>query len=166
MRVRIGRRAAAVSKTLSPIETLCAERGLHLGKKRRILIRLLEEMDDHPCADEVYARAIAVDSRIGIATVYRTLALFEEEGILVRRDFGDKRARYEVARKPPHHHMIDVENGRIIEFEDDQIHALLERIAARGGYRLIGTRLELFVAPADSRAAPGTSPSDAPKPFD
>ena len=115
--------------------------------QRRVIARVLEESPDHPDAEVLYARACAVDPRISLATVYRTVKLFDEAGILDKVAFGDGRARYEDAERTHHDHLIDSESGRVIEFVDPEIEALQERIAARLGYRLTGHRLELYGVP-------------------
>ena len=129
------------------LEQLCAAKGLKLTPQRRVIARVLSESIDHPDVEEVYRRASSIDPRISIATVYRTVRLFEEEGILERHDFGDGKARYEEAPTEHHDHLIDLETGRVIEFHDDEIEAIQKRIAARLGYRLTGHRLELFGFP-------------------
>ncbi len=126
------------------IEALCAERGLRITEQRRVIARVLSESLDHPDVDKLHARASAIDPGISIATVYRTVRLFEEAGILERHDFGDGRARYEAAPEAHHDHMIDVESGIVIEFVDPELEALQRQIAERLGYRLVDHRLELF----------------------
>lgn len=115
--------------------------------QRRVLARVVGAAEDHPDVEEIYARASAIDPRISLATVYRTVKLFEEAGILERVEFGDGRARYEDAERDHHDHLIDVSTGRVIEFVDAEIEALQEKIAARLGYKLIGHRLELLAVP-------------------
>jgi len=115
--------------------------------QRRVVARVIGAAEDHPDVEELYARAAAVDPRISLATVYRTVKLFEESGILDKLEFGDGRARYEDAERDHHDHLIDVNTGQVIEFIDPDIEALQERIAARLGYRLIGHRLELLGVP-------------------
>ncbi len=122
----------------------CAARGLRMTDQRRILARVIGAAEDHPDVEELFARAALVDPKISLATVYRTVKLFEEAGILDRLEFGDGRARYEDAERDHHDHLIDVNTGAVIEFVDPDIEALQERIAARLGYRLIGHRLELL----------------------
>jgi Fur family ferric uptake transcriptional regulator len=126
------------------IETLCQQRGLRITEQRRVIAKVLSESDDHPDVDQLHARATAVDPGISIATVYRTVRLFEEAGILDRHDFGDGRARYEAAPEAHHDHLIDVETGHVIEFVDPELEALQRQIAERLGYRLVDHRLELF----------------------
>ena len=112
--------------------------------QRRVIARVLSEADDHPDVEELYRRAAALDSRISVATVYRTVRLLEEKGILERRDFGGGRARYEPTEHGHHHHLIDVESGKVIEFEDAEYERALQAIARRLGYDLVSHRLELF----------------------
>lgn len=118
-----------------------------MTEQRRVIARVLSDAQDHPDVEEVYRRATAVDPRISIATVYRTVRLFEEADILERHDFGDGRARYEEAPSNHHDHLIDVNSGKVIEFQSDEIEALQREIARRYGYRLIGHRLELYGVP-------------------
>jgi Fur family transcriptional regulator, ferric uptake regulator len=125
----------------------CAARGLRMTDQRRIVARVIGAADDHPDVEELFARAAIIDPKISLATVYRTVKLFEEAGILDRLEFGDGRARYEDAERDHHDHLIDVNTGAVIEFVDPDIEALQERIAARLGYRLIGHRLELLGVP-------------------
>ncbi len=115
--------------------------------QRRVVARVIGEAEDHPDVEELYARAAAIDPKVSLATVYRTVKLFEEAGILEKHEFGDGRARYEDAERDHHDHLIDVNTGQVIEFVDPEIEALQERIAARLGYRLIGHRLELLGVP-------------------
>ncbi len=126
------------------LEELCAAKGLKLTPQRQVIARVLSEAVDHPDVEEVYRRASAIDTRISLATVYRTVRLLQEEGILERHDFGDGKARYEEAPREHHDHLIDLESGEVIEFQDDEIEAIQKRIAARLGYRLTDHRLELF----------------------
>ena len=128
----------------SRIERLCVERRLKMTGQRRVIARVLSDADDHPDVEELYRRASALDGHISIATVYRTVRLFEEKGILERRDFGGGRARYEPTEPGKHHHLIDVETGRVIEFEDADHERLIQAIAARLGFDLVSYRLELF----------------------
>lgn len=126
------------------IEALCAERGLRITEQRRVIARVLSDSTDHPDVEKLHERAAAVDPGISIATVYRTVRLFEEAGILDRHDFGDGRARYEAAPEAHHDHMIDVETGKVTEFVDPELEALQRQIAERLGFRLVDHRLELF----------------------
>lgn len=125
----------------------CEARGLRMTDQRRVIARVLQDSDDHPDVEELYARASAVDPRISIATVYRSVKLFEESGILAKREFRDGRARYEDAERDHHDHLIDLNSGEVIEFCDPEIEALQEKIAAKLGYRLKGHRLELYGVP-------------------
>lgn len=125
----------------------CEAKGLRLTAQRRVVARVIGGAQDHPDVEELYARALQVDPKISLATVYRTVKLFEEAGILEKLDFGDGRARYEDAERAHHDHLIDVESGQVIEFTDPDIEALQEKIAERLGYKLIGHRLELLAVP-------------------
>ncbi|MGB7374090.1 Fur family transcriptional regulator [Pontixanthobacter sp.] len=126
------------------LEQLCAERGLRITEQRRVIARVLSESDDHPDVELLHERASAIDTKISIATVYRTVRLFEEAGILDRHDFGDGRARYEAAPEAHHDHLIDVESGDVVEFVDPELEALQKVIAAKLGYRLVDHRMELY----------------------
>ena len=126
------------------IEALCAEKGLRITEQRRVIARVISDSDDHPDVETLHTRASAVDSGISIATVYRTVRLFEEAGILDRHDFGDGRSRYEAAPEAHHDHLIDVETGKVIEFVDPEMEALQRLIAERLGYRLVDHRMELY----------------------
>jgi Fur family ferric uptake transcriptional regulator len=147
----------------SRIERLCVERGLKMTGQRRVIARVLSEAEDHPDVEELYRRASALDDRISIATVYRTVRLLEENGILARRDFGGGRARYEPTAHGRHYHLIDIDTGKVIEFEDAEHEKLMGEIAARLGFDLVSHRLELFgrKRPAKrdgARAEPRTAP--------
>ena len=128
----------------SRIEQLCIDKGMKMTGQRRVIARVLSDASDHPDVEEVYRRSTEIDPRISIATVYRTVRLFEEAAILERHDFGDGRSRYEEITDEHHDHLIDVKTGRVIEFRDEEIEKLQERIAAKHGYRLVGHRLELY----------------------
>ena len=132
------------------IEQLCAQRGLRMTDQRRVVARVLSASQDHPDVEELYRRAHALDPNISIATVYRTVRLFEEAGVVERHDFGDGRSRYEEATEAHHDHLIDMRTGRVIEFFDAEIEELKEKIAERLGYRLIGHKLELYGAPLET----------------
>lgn len=123
-------------------------KGLRMTEQRRIVARVIGAAEDHPDVEELYARALREDPKISLATVYRTVKLFEESGLLDKLEFGDGRARYEDAERDHHDHLIDVTTGQVIEFVDPEIEELQERIARRLGYRLIGHRLELLGVPA------------------
>ena len=129
------------------ILTRCEANGLRMTEQRRTIASVLESATDHPDVEELYNRAVAEDPRISLATVYRTVKLFEETGILDKHEFGDGRARYESADRDHHDHLIDMNSGEVIEFVDPEIEALQERIAAKLGYRLMGHRLELYGTP-------------------
>jgi Fur family ferric uptake transcriptional regulator len=126
------------------IEALCTERGLRITEQRRIIARVLSESEDHPDVEQLHKRASAVDPKISIATVYRTVRLFEDAGILDRHDFGDGRARYEATPEAHHDHLIDVETGKVVEFVDPELEALQRQIAEKLGYRLVDHRMELY----------------------
>ncbi len=125
----------------------CEAKGLRMTDQRRIVARVIGAAEDHPDVEELYARASAVDPRISLATVYRTVKLFEESGILDKLEFGDGRARYEDAERDHHDHLIDLHTGQVIEFVDPEIEELQERIARKLGYKLKGHRLELYGVP-------------------
>ncbi len=128
----------------SRLEKLCIEKGLKMTEQRRVISRVLSEAHDHPDVEEVYRRSSALDPKISIATVYRTMRLLEEANVINRLDFGDGRARYEETRDEHHHHLIDVNTGAVIEFKNEDLERLKEKIAAELGYQLIGHRLELY----------------------
>jgi len=129
----------------------CAAQGLRMTGQRRTIAEVLEDATDHPDVEELYARASTRDPNISIATVYRTVKLFEEAGILEKVDFGDGRARYEGADREHHDHLIDLTTGAVIEFVDEEIEALQEKIAEKLGYRLKGHRMELYGTPIKKR---------------
>jgi len=136
----------------SRIEQLCIDKGLKMTEQRRVIARVLSEAADHPDVEAVHQRAAAIDPRISIATVYRTVRLFQEASILERHDFGDGRARYEEAPTEHHDHLIDLQSGKVIEFKNDAIEKLQREIASRLGYKLVDHRLELFAVPLDNAA--------------
>ena len=129
----------------------CEARGLRMTDQRRIIAQVLQDSTDHPDVEELYARASARDSAISLATVYRTVKLFEEAGIIDRVEFQDGRARYEDAERDHHDHLIDLNTGQVIEFVDAEIEDLQDRIAAKLGYELRGQRLELYGVPLKSK---------------
>jgi Fur family transcriptional regulator, ferric uptake regulator len=133
--------------TKDTIIARCEANGLRMTEQRRVIARVLQGCTDHPDVEELYARASNVDAGISLATVYRTVKLFEEAGILERREFGDGRARYEDAERDHHDHLIDIQSGEVIEFVDKEIEELQEKIAAKLGYSLRGHRLELYGVP-------------------
>jgi len=126
------------------LEQLCADRGLRITEQRKVIARVLSNSDDHPDVEMLHERAAKIDPKISIATVYRTVRLFEEAGILDRHDFGDGRARYEAAPEAHHDHLIDVESGDVVEFVDPELEALQKTIAEKLGYRLVDHRMELY----------------------
>jgi Fur family ferric uptake transcriptional regulator len=134
------------------VEALCAEKGLRITDQRRTIARVLSESEDHPDVEALHARASAIDTGISIATVYRTVRLFEEAGILERHEFGDGRARYEAAAEGHHDHLIDVETGKVIEFIDPEIESLQRQIAEKLGFRLVDHRMELYGVPLNRPA--------------
>ena len=140
------------------IEAQCVEKGMRMTEQRRVIARVLSAADDHPDVEELHRRAAEIDPRISIATVYRTVRLFEEANILDRHDFGDGRARYEEAPESHHDHLIDVNTGEVIEFHSEEIEALQRRIAGELGYDLVDHRLELYgVRKSGGRSSSGGS---------
>jgi Fur family ferric uptake transcriptional regulator len=137
-----------IKQQLSKIEALCAERGMRMTAQRTIIARVLSAASDHPDVEEVHRRAHKVDDRISLSTVYRTVRLFESQGIIDRHDFGDSgRARYERVKSEHHDHLIDTDTGQVIEFKNEEIERLQERVARELGYELTGHRLELYGRP-------------------
>jgi len=134
------------------IEQLCNERGLRITEQRRVIARVLSESSDHPDVELLHERASAIDPKISIATVYRTVRLFEEAGILDRHDFGDGRARYEPSPEAHHDHLINVETGEVIEFVDPELEQLQKQIAERLGFRLVDHRMELYGVALDRKS--------------
>ncbi len=134
----------------SRIEQLCIDKGLKMTEQRRIIARVLSESADHPDVEAVHRRAAAIDPKISIATVYRTVRLFQEASILERHDFGDGRARYEEAPTEHHDHLIDLQSGKVIEFRNEAIEKLQREVASGLGYKLVDHRLELFAVPLDN----------------
>jgi Fur family ferric uptake transcriptional regulator len=132
---------------VSTLEEACQAKGLRMTEQRRTIARVLEAATDHPDVEELYRRAVAVDPHISIATVYRTVKLFEDAGIITRHDFGEGRARYETAPDEHHDHLIDLRTGQVIEFRDEEIERLQQAMAERLGYRLVDHRLELYGIP-------------------
>lgn len=133
------------------IEKLCIEKGMRMTDQRRVIARVLSDASDHPDVEEVYARATKVDQGISIATVYRTVRLFQEAGILERHDFRDGRSRYEPVSDDHHDHLIDLESGKVLEFHHDEIERLQRRIAEEMGFRLVDHRMELYGVPLDRK---------------
>jgi Fur family transcriptional regulator, ferric uptake regulator len=135
----------------SRLEQLCIDKGLKMTEQRRIIARVLSDSADHPDVESVHRRATEIDSRISIATVYRTVRLFEEANILARHDFGDGRARYEEVPGDHHDHLIDLQTGRVIEFKNEAIEKLQRQVAEQLGYRLVDHRLELYAVPLEAK---------------
>lgn len=143
------------------LEKLCMEKGLKMTDQRRVIAQVLSESNDHPDVELVHQRAVERDSRISIATVYRTVKLFEEASILERHDFGDGRARYEERPEEHHDHLIDVKTGEVVEFSNEDIERLQQEVAKTLGYRLVDHRLELFGVRLDSKPTKGESKNNA-----
>jgi len=137
----------------SRLEKICTERGLKMTEQRRVISRVLSDAHDHPDVEEIYRRAAAIDPKISIATVYRTMRLFEDANVIERLDFRDGRARYEENREEHHHHLIDVNSGAVIEFKNEELEAIKRKIAFELGYEIIGDRLELYGVKRGSKAA-------------
>ena len=129
------------------IEKLCIEKGMKMTEQRRVIARVLSNAEDHPDVEELHRRAVELDPRISIATVYRTVRLWEEANILERHDFGDGRSRYEEVTDDHHDHLIDMKSGRVVEFQNEEIEELQEKIAKAHGMKLVGHRLELYGIP-------------------
>ena len=140
---------ATGTAALDRIEKLCVEKNMRMTEQRRVVARVLSQSEDHPDVEELYRRAHEVDPHISIATVYRTVRLFEEAGIIERHDFRDGRARYEEAPEEHHDHLIDMKTGKVVEFFDAEIEALQEAIARKLGYKLVDHRLELYGMPIE-----------------
>ncbi|MGB0575225.1 MAG: Fur family transcriptional regulator [Alphaproteobacteria bacterium] len=140
--------APEMNATTSSIESACIEKGMKMTDQRRVIARVLSDSTDHPDVEDVYRRASEIDPKISIATVYRTLRLFDIANIIDRHDFGDGRARYEVAEEGSHHHhLIDMKTGHVLEFENEELESIKRRIARELGYQLVGERLELYGIP-------------------
>jgi Fur family ferric uptake transcriptional regulator len=134
------------------LEEACAAKGMRMTEQRRIIARVLDAATDHPDVEELYRRASAIDAKISIATVYRTVKLFEDAGVITRHDFGAGRARYESIPEEHHDHLIDLRTGEVIEFRDEEIERLQQAMAERLGFRLVDHRLELYGVPLDPEA--------------
>ena len=134
------------------IEALCAAKGMRMTEQRRVIARVLAKADDHPDVEELYRRCSAIDDRISISTVYRTVKLFEDAGIIERHDFRDGRARYEQIPEAHHDHLINLRTGEIIEFQSEEIERLQAEVARRLGYRLVDHRLELYAVPLTDKS--------------
>ena len=144
---------------MNRIEKACLEKGMRMTEQRRTIARVIAEATDHPDVEELHRRAAAIDPRISIATVYRTVKLFEDAGILERHDFGDGRARYEPVSEEHHDHLIDLNTGEVIEFSSPEIEALQEKVARELGYKLVDHRLELYGV----KLSEAEKKTDAPK---
>jgi Fur family ferric uptake transcriptional regulator len=143
----------AGASSLDRIEKLCIDKGMRMTDQRRVVARVLSQAHDHPDVEELYRRAQVIDPHVSIATVYRTVRLFEEAGIIERHDFRDGRSRYEEAPDVHHDHLIDMKTGKVVEFNDPEIEALQAAIARKLGYRLIDHRLELYGVPVEETEA-------------
>jgi Fur family transcriptional regulator, ferric uptake regulator len=137
---------------LVDLEALCARHGLRMTDQRRVIVRVLTDAIDHPDIEELYQRSVALDKKVSMATVYRTVRIFEEAGLLERHEFRDNRTRFEPTPKEHHDHLIDVDSGNVIEFYDDELEALQLKIADRLGYVLTNHRMELYGVPKLSPA--------------
>lgn len=131
------------------IEELCAKSGMRMTEQRRVIARVLDGAIDHPDVEELYARSVKIDSNISISTVYRTVKLFEDSGIIERHDFRDGRSRYETITEEHHDHLIDLRTGKVIEFRDEEIERLQQEVARRLGFKLVDHRLELYGVPIE-----------------
>ncbi|MEX6632670.1 Fur family transcriptional regulator [Hyphococcus lacteus] len=133
------------------LEKICVEKGMRMTEQRRVIARVLSVAEDHPDVEEIHRRSTEIDSNISIATVYRTMRLFEEAGVVERHDFQDGRARYEEATDDHHDHLIDLRSGKVIEFMNEEIEALQKRIAEQHGFKLVDHRLELYGVPLEKK---------------
>jgi Fur family ferric uptake transcriptional regulator len=147
------RRDAAVAEPKLNIEALCTAKGMRMTEQRRVIARVLANSADHPDVEELYRRCAKVDDRISISTVYRTVKLFEDAGIIERHDFREGRARYEQIPDTHHDHLINLRTGDVVEFQSDEIERLQAEIARRLGYRLVDHRLELYAVPVEDEKA-------------
>ncbi|VDS04278.1 Ferric uptake regulation protein [Devosia equisanguinis] len=136
------------------LEEACVQRGMRMTDQRRVIARVIEDSSDHPDVEELYRRASSIDARISLSTVYRTVNLFEEAGLITKHDFKDGRARFELIPDEHHDHLIDIRTGKVIEFRNEEIEAIQELIAKRLGYRLIDHRLELYAVPLNEPSSP------------
>lgn len=141
--------SAKSHESVSAIEEACIAKGMRMTDQRRIIARVIASAEDHPDVEELYRRASAIDANISLSTVYRTVKLFEDSGIITRHAFGDGRARYEQIPDAHHDHLIDLRSGRVVEFQSEEIERLQAEIARRLGYRLVDHRLELYCVPLD-----------------
>jgi len=140
------------TQTAETLEEQCAAKGMRMTDQRRVIAQVIEQAADHPDVEELYRRASQIDARISLSTVYRTLNLFEEAGLVTKHDFKDGRARFELIPDEHHDHLIDIRSGKVIEFRNEEIEAIQEVIAKRLGYRLVDHRLELYAVPMAGEA--------------
>lgn len=142
------------SQTDPTLEEACVSKGMRMTDQRRIIAQVIEQAADHPDVEELYRRASAIDARISLSTVYRTVNLFEEAGLVTKHDFKDGRARFELIPDEHHDHLIDIRSGTVIEFRNEEIEAIQEVIAKRLGYKLVDHRLELYAVPIEGSNRP------------
>jgi Fur family ferric uptake transcriptional regulator len=140
-------KTARMAKALNSIEARCVEKGMRMTEQRRVIARVLNDAEDHPDVEELYRRCAKVDNRISISTVYRTVKLFEDSGIIERHDFREGRARFEQISETHHDHLINLRTGEVIEFQSEEIERLQAEVARRLGYKLVDHRLELYAVP-------------------
>jgi Fur family ferric uptake transcriptional regulator len=143
------------SQSEPTLEEACAARGMRMTEQRRVIAQVLEAASDHPDVEELYRRAAAIDPRISLSTVYRTVNLFEEAGLVTKHDFKDGRARFEPIPDEHHDHLIDIRSGKVIEFRNEEIEAIQDLIARKLGYRLVDHRLELYAVPLEAKKDEG-----------
>ena len=148
----IGPNEEPVSTTKTNIEALCAAKGMRMTEQRRVIARVLADSADHPDVEELYRRCHEVDRNISISTVYRTVKLFEDSGIIERHDFREGRARYEQIPESHHDHLINLRTGEVIEFQSEEIEKLQAEVARKLGYKLVDHRLELYAVPIDDKS--------------
>jgi Fur family transcriptional regulator, ferric uptake regulator len=149
--IRLKKKSASSNSKANHLEAQCQAKGLNLTRQRRLIVRVLSESTDHPDAPELHRRVHALDPHVSLATVYRSVRILEQRGILNRHEFRRGRARFEIAASAHHDHLIDIESGTIVEFREPQIEQLQARVAGRLGYRLVGHRLELYGSPLQAR---------------
>jgi len=145
--------AHVAEEKLTAIEEACAAKGMRMTEQRRVIARVLGQSQDHPDVEELYRRASKIDDKISISTVYRTVRLLEDAGIIERHDFREGRSRYEQMPEEHHDHLIDIQSGKVVEFHNDEIEELQRRIAEKAGYKLVGHRLELYGVPLDGKTS-------------
>ncbi len=144
---------AGMARTEPTLEELCASKGMRMTEQRRVIAQVVESSADHPDVEELHRRAAAIDPKISLSTVYRTVNLFEEAGLVTKHDFKDGRARFEPIPDEHHDHLIDIRSGKVIEFRNEEIEAIQDVIAKRLGYRLVDHRLELYAVPLPAKEA-------------